>query len=172
VLARRDSTLKLAAPTQAGAPEQRIDFAVSQNEEHVCAVLHTRGGKVNLGERAHHYCLTTLARARFADMQTGYDGISQGWIEMAALARMLGIDTTHVNVQIHRARAQFAALPGTGALELVERRRGSVRFGNVGFRVFRGEHLECQWSPAQAIHDGGVAAHGAPADLASSALRI
>ncbi|BCG05311.1 phosphopeptide-binding protein (plasmid) [Paraburkholderia sp. PGU19] len=170
VLARHDTTLKLAAPAGLGAAEQRIDFSVSQDEEHVRVVLHTRGGKVDLGERAHHYCLTTLARARFADMQTGYDSASQGWVEMDALARMLGIDTPHVNVQIFRARAQFAALPGTGTVELVERRRGSVRFGSVAFRVFRGERLECQWMPVQTIYDSGNATRVTPAGISSDAL--
>ena len=39
-------------------------------------------------------------------------------------------------------------LPGLGASQLVERRRGSVRFGDFPFRIMRGEHLECQSVPA------------------------
>ncbi|KVH75519.1 DNA-binding protein [Burkholderia cepacia] len=146
-LARNGSTMRLAAPTDPAVPAQLIEFLVSRDEEHVRMLLHVRGGVVDLGERAHHYSLVTLARARSADMQAGYDAATQGWIELDRLARMLGIDTSHVNVQIHRARSQFAALPGLGASQLVERRRGSVRFGDFPFRVMRGAHLECESVP-------------------------
>ena len=124
-----------------------LEFFVSRDEEHARALLHVRGGVVDLGERAHHYSLVTLARARSADMQAGYDAATQGWIELDRLARMLGIDTSHLNVQIHRARSQFAALPGLDVSQLVERRRGGVRFGDFPFRVMRGERLECQSVP-------------------------
>ncbi|RRA00699.1 FHA domain-containing protein [Burkholderia cepacia] len=146
-LARNGSTMRLAAPADPAVPAQLLEFLVSRDEEHVRMLLHVRGGVVDLGERAHHYSLVTLARARSADMQAGYDAATQGWIELDRLARMLGIDTSHVNVQIHRARSQFAALPGMGASQLVERRRGSVRFGDVPFRVMRGAHLECESVP-------------------------
>lgn len=132
---------------RSAVPAQLLEFLVSRDEEHVRMLLHVRGGVVDLGERAHHYSLVTLARARSADMQAGYDAATQGWIELDRLARMLGIDTSHVNVQIHRARSQFAALPGLGASQLVERRRGSVRFGDFPFRVMRGAHLECESVP-------------------------
>ncbi|MEN8512139.1 FHA domain-containing protein [Burkholderia sp. RS02] len=145
---RNGSTMMLAAPADPAAPAQLLEFFVSRDEEHVRMLLHVRGGVVDLGERAHHYSLVTLARARAADMQAGYDAATQGWIELDRLARMLGIDTSHVNVQIHRARSQFAALPGLDASQLVERRRGSVRFGEFPFRVMCGEHLECQSVPA------------------------
>lgn len=146
-LARNGSTMRLAAPADPAVPAQLLEFLVSRDEEHVRMLLHVRGGVVDLGERAHHYSLVTLARARSADMQAGYDAATQGWIELDRLARMLGIDTSHVNVQIHRARSQFAALPGLGASQLVERRRGSVRFGDFPFRVMRGAHLECESVP-------------------------
>lgn len=143
-LVRGSATMPLALPTDPIATAQRLEFFVSQDEEHVRAVLHIRGGKVDLGERAHHYSLVTLARTRFVDLQAGYETASQGWTELDDLARMLGIDSSHVNVQIHRARAQFAALPGLDAGQLIERRRGSVRFGEFPFRIFRGDRLECQ----------------------------
>ena len=151
VLAHSHATMVL--PESSGMPVslQRIDFTVSRDEEHVRAVLHTRGGTADLGERAHHYCLVTLARICSADVQAGYDAASQGWVDLEVLARMLGTDVSHVNVQIHRARAQVAALLSPDMAQLVERRRGSVRFGTLGFRVFRGELLECQSTPATQI---------------------
>lgn len=143
-LARSGSTSVLTLPGVFGGATQRLDFLVSQNEEHVRALLHIRGGTVDLGERVHHYSLVMLARARSADMHAGHEAASQGWIELDELARMLGLDPSHVNVQIHRARTQFAAVPGLDASQLVERRRGSVRMGDFPFRVFRGEQLECE----------------------------
>ncbi|KWN73686.1 DNA-binding protein [Burkholderia ubonensis] len=146
-LARSSTTMLLGAPADLAAPARLLEFFVSQDEEHVRMLLHVRGGVVDLGERVHHYSLVTLARARAVDMQAGYDAAAQGWIELDRLARMLGIDASHVNVQIHRARTQFAALPALDANQLVERRRGSVRFGDFPFRIVRGEHLECQSVP-------------------------
>ncbi|KVV38247.1 DNA-binding protein [Burkholderia ubonensis] len=143
-LVRSSSTMPLGAPADLAAPARLLEFFVSRNEEHVRMLLHVRGGVVDLGERVHHYGLVTLARARSVDMQAGYDAATQGWIELDELARMLGIDSSHVNVQIHRARTQFAALTRLDASRLVERRRGSVRFGDFPFRIIRGEHVECQ----------------------------
>jgi len=71
-------------------------------------------------------------------------------------------------VQIHRARAQFAALPGEGKVELIERRRGSVRFGNIAFRVMRGEQPECLWVPGDPVN--GDATRTMTADLTRHAL--
>jgi hypothetical protein len=157
-----DPTVVVVVPDDLFVPPQHMDFAVSLDEEHVRACLHTRGGTVDLGERAHHYCLATLARGRYADAKKGYDAASQGWVDVETLARMLGIDVPHVNVQIHRARAQFAALPGLAGVDLIERRRGSVRFGAVFFRVFRGDALECQSltaARAAPASDAGEPAH-------------
>lgn len=139
-----DTTAALPCTTQLEPSLQRIDFNVSRDEEHVAATLHTRGAALDLGMRAHHYCLVTLARKRHADAQAGYDRASQGWIELDMLAHMLGMDLSHVNVQIHRARMQFGNVLTPGSSELIERRRGSVRFGALSFRVLRADTLECQ----------------------------
>jgi pSer/pThr/pTyr-binding forkhead associated (FHA) protein len=145
-LAPRADTLALLLPDTAQRL-QRIDFMVSQDEEHVRALLHTPAQTIDLGERAHHYCLATLARARFAAQQSGHDATAQGWLELEQLARMLGLAPLHINVQIHRARRQLTALRLHEVDRLLERRRGAVRFGSLAFRVFRGEALECQWQP-------------------------
>ena len=139
-----DTTAALPCTPNFDAPLQRIDFSVSRNEEHVAATLHRRGAALDLGMRAHHYCLVTLARKRHADAQAGYDSASQGWIDLEMLAQMLGLDLSHVNVQIHRARMQFGAVLTPGSPELIERRRGGVRFGSLPFRIVRADSLECQ----------------------------
>jgi hypothetical protein len=172
ILAHRNATMALSEPSSVLAPLHRIDFAVSRDEEHVSATLQSRGGTADLGERAHHYCLVTLARARCADLHAGYDATSQGWIDLEVLARMLGIDVSHVNVQIHRARAQLAALLPPDAPQLVERRRGSVRIGALAFRVFRAGSLECQFVPAlQVASERGESGESTVAGPAANALQ-
>lgn len=139
-----DTTAALPRLAQFEPSAQRIELHVSRDEEHVAAILHTRGAALDLGMRAHHYCLVTLARKRHADALAGYDNASQGWVELGALAHMLGLDLSHVNVQIHRARMQFGAVLTPGSPELVERRRGGVRFGALPFSIVRADILECQ----------------------------
>jgi len=122
---------------------------LSLDEEH--ARLEVRDGALNadLGERSHHYCLATLARRRLADQQRGLEPGAQGWLGSAELARMLGMEPTHLNMQIFRAREQLmTALPGTAPLaRLIERRRGELRIGELPFEIYRGDRLEARYRP-------------------------
>jgi hypothetical protein len=129
--------------------ETQMQFTVSLDEEHVNLQVVGTERTVNLGERTHHYCLLTLARLRLADAQRNIDSAAQGWVEIERLAKMLGVDVPHLNIQIHRARKQLAqALPGNEALcDIVERRRGAIRFSSVGIRVVRGSVLEGGFDP-------------------------
>ncbi len=131
------------------APALLLDFSVSQNEEHVTLLLSTRQASLTLGERTHHYSLLALARRRLHDVRRGLDPSSQGWIETGQLARDLGMDPAHLNVHIFRAREQFraAARLSDDAGELIERRRGELRFGEFGFRIVRGSQLEGAFQP-------------------------
>ncbi|MGK5027535.1 hypothetical protein [Janthinobacterium sp. RB2R34] len=125
----------------ARAPALHLDFSVSQNEEHVTLQLSTTHTRLALGERTHHYSLLALARQRLHDARRGLDASSQGWMETGQLALSLGLDPAHLNIHIFRARSQFRAVAGqTG--ELIERRRGELRFGELSFRIVRGSLLE------------------------------
>ena len=88
-------------------------------------------------QRIHHYTLVTLARVRQQDAEKGLAPASQGWIELDALSRMLGVEPSYVNIQIFRAKHQIlSALPECAASPaLVERRRGSLRFGDFAFEI-------------------------------------
>lgn len=122
-----------------------LHFTVSLNEEHAfLRIALDRAGEIDLGERVHHYSLLILARQRLADAGRGLDPSSQGWTDAAQLSRMLGLEPAHLNIQLHRARAQVArALPdGLCLPELVERRRGELRLGALPFRIVRGSQLE------------------------------
>ncbi|WP_116136275.1 FHA domain-containing protein [Trinickia diaoshuihuensis] len=161
-----DTTAALPRPIAFESIAQRIEWHVSRDEEHVSARLYTRGAALDLGMRAHHYCLVTLARKRYAHALAGYDNASQGWIELELLAHMLGLDLSHVNVQIHRARMQLGAVLTPGSPELVERRRGGVRFGALPFSIVRAGIVECQ-SPV----DDFPQSEAAPSPTVSELMR-
>ena len=59
------------------------------------------------------------------------------------LAAELGVDATHMNIQIFRARKQLAdSLPDAqGQQCLLERRGGKIRFGCEKFKIYRGDKL-------------------------------
>lgn len=124
-----------------------FDFLVSQNEEHIWLSAEFGGKQIDFGERAHHYSLLTLARRRFADYQRGLDALAQGWLGVDQLSKMLGIEPSHLNIQLFRARSQIMGeqrekhtLP-----DLIERRRGEVRLRAYPFKITRGMQLEAHF---------------------------
>lgn len=140
-----------------------FDFFVSQNEEHIQLSAKFGGEQIDFGERAHHYSLLTLARRRFADHERGLDALAQGWLGVDQLSKMLGIEPSHLNIQLFRARSQIMGeqrakytLP-----DLIERRRGEVRLRAYPFRITRGMELEAHFN----VHAG---APSSPHSLAHS----
>ncbi|UTY56249.1 hypothetical protein [Massilia sp. erpn] len=138
--------MNLRPPSTTPDPEPtQLRFQVSLNEEHAFLTIALENRtELDLGERVHHYSLLTLARRRLDDARHGVDPSCQGWIEVAHLARMLGIDPTHLNIQLFRARSQIARAlpPGTQLPSLIERRRGELRLGALPFQIMRGSRLE------------------------------
>lgn len=120
------------------------EFHVSQCEEHVSLKLSNGSEMFDLSERIHHYLLLTLARKRLDDIQRGLAPDSQGWIEVQQLTQMLGIEDSHANIQIYRARRQLMeCCPQKGLnINIVERRSGYLRFGLSHIQVVRGSTLE------------------------------
>ena len=138
-------------PAPPGAPRRAwsMRFDVSLDEEHVfLTLLDDAGRSCSLGERIHHYTLLVLARLRLEDAARGIDRGSAGWVDMERLSTMIGIDRSHLNIQIFRARRQIldALAPAAEQAEAVERRRGEVRFGGFDFCIVRGGSVEgrCQ----------------------------
>jgi len=142
-----DDTRALA---QQSEPPQ-LSFRLSLDEEHTWLQVRCGPHQADLGERSHHYALATLARQRLADASEGIDPDAQGWLASARLARMLGMEPTHLNIQVFRARDQLMnALPMVSALsQVIERRRGGLRLGTVGLEVHRGSQLEGRWWPGE-----------------------
>lgn len=136
-------------PSTAAADELCITFAVSLDEEHVTLSIWDGRRSLYLGERTHHYSLLSLARQRLRDAERGLDPSSQGWLDTDQLSHSLGLDASHLNIHIFRARHQFkqalslqAALP-----EVIERRRCGLRFGALRFKIVRGSTLEGTYHP-------------------------
>jgi hypothetical protein len=129
--------------------ETSFSFNVSQNEEHVVLAVTTAGRQANLGERTHHYGLLTLARRRVSDAQRGLDISAQGWLSVEQLSIMLGVAPSNLNMQLFRARGQIAhQFPErSDLLDVVERRRGEVRFAAMPFEIIRGSQLEARFDP-------------------------
>lgn len=115
-------------------------FTVSRDEEHVALKINVGDQVFDLYERVHHYCLLILARQRQEDAKNGVEPDAQGWLDCEKFAKMLGLDSSHVNIQIFRARHQLVeTIPGASSWpHLIERRRGVVRFGSLKFDIVRG----------------------------------
>jgi len=97
-------------------------FDVSQDEESTSLTIIENGLEIDLGVRSHHYLLVHLLRHRSV----------QGNEE-------LGLEETHMNIQIFRARKQVAAtLPAaSGHSKLIERRRGALRTSISKFEIYK-----------------------------------
>ncbi len=126
------------------ARDIRFCFHVSRDEEHVFLTIQVDKQTVDLGERAHHYMLLTLARQRLEDAENGVDQETQGWIETNRLAGMLSLDPSHLNIQIYRCRKQIgdALVQLQNPPQVIERRSGGLRFGYPDFQIMRGSTVE------------------------------
>lgn len=113
-------------------PEPRLVFRVSADEEHVELEVDAGRGRADLGARAHHYLLLTLARLRLEDGDRGVSAGECGWTDQDRLCRMLRLDDNLLHTHIHRARRQFvdAGLPDG---QLVIERRLGARVLRLGF---------------------------------------
>jgi hypothetical protein len=125
-----------AAPT-VDAVELRLQ--VSGDEEYVTAALAHGDRIIDLGNRAHHYLLLTLARARLRDRETGVSEGECGWVYQEELGRMLDMDDKHINVAIFRLRAQVGGCGVDDAGALIERRKPTrqLRLGVSRSRIER-----------------------------------
>ncbi|APR75446.1 FHA domain protein [Minicystis rosea] len=100
-----------------------LSFRVSRDEEYVELAAHAGARAVDLGARAHHALLLTLARARLRDDGIDLPESSRGWVYQEDLAKGLGQDEGHLNVTLFRCRQHLAAAGIAGAAGIVERRK-------------------------------------------------
>ncbi len=128
---------------QAHAEDCEFHFEVSLDEETTQLSMIYQREKIDLGERSHHYLLLHLARLKAEHAKQGLDAASQGWINNEQLTRELGINISYINIQILRARKQLAnAFPGmSGMVDLLQRRRGSIRFNCPQMQISKGGYI-------------------------------
>lgn len=91
-----------------------------------------------LEHRAHHQLLLELVRARLADHAQGtLPEEEQGWVYRDELLGKLGLDLSHLNIWLFRARQQVALLNIPSAGSLFERRAGTkqLRIGMSKLQV-------------------------------------
>jgi pSer/pThr/pTyr-binding forkhead associated (FHA) protein len=118
-------------------------FNLSLDEETTQLELRQSQHSIDLAVRSHHYLMLQLARHRADDAAQGLDAKSQGWVYADQLANELGLDSTHMNIHIFRARKQLAdCLPDSSDHQcLLERRGGKIRFGCDRFKIYKGDQL-------------------------------
>jgi len=121
-----------------------FQFNVSLDEEKVELQFNFLNNQYDLKIRTHHYLALLLARYRHSDANKGLDDSSCGWVYTEQLASEIGVDVSHLNIQIHRARKQFADLASyvIDSDHFIERRPGEIRFGGSHFKIYKGNHLE------------------------------
>lgn len=130
--------------TSAGEVRQLADtclrFTVSHDEEYVRLALVDGSSTLDLGSRAYHYLLLTLARARLDDHGSGVELSAQGWVYQDVLVRQLRVRDALLNNHVHRARTQLSEAGVTDAVELVQRRPSArqLRLGTVNVEIIRG----------------------------------
>lgn len=119
-------------------------FDVSLDEETTDLHLINPPYSIHCGIRSHHNLLLQLARHRAQDMVKGYNKSTQGWIYVEQLTNELGLDISHINIQIFRARKQlFELAPNTENLSaIIERRGGRLRLGMQNFKIYKGGKIE------------------------------
>jgi len=120
-------------PRQSSLDDVVFRFDLSQDEESTNLTLIENGLEIDLGERSHNYLLVHLLRHRSLQADDA------GWLDGHLLLKELGLEETHMNIQIFRARKQIsAALPSlSGHSKLIERRRGTLRSSIENFEIYK-----------------------------------
>jgi len=132
------------AESSSSVTDTHFHFDVSQDEETTKLKLMLNGNSADLKARTHHYVALLLARKRYFDQQQGLNDATQGWVYTDQLAKDLGIDACHLNIQIHRLRKQVSDnLPQISDLDqLIEREAGKLRLGSRHIHIVKGGEVE------------------------------
>jgi FHA domain len=132
------STLACSPPSRPPRLEVgslKLTFTVSRNEEHVELRATCGDRRMDLGGRAFHYLLLTLARHRLGDAAEGFPETSCGWVHVEELGRDPAMAPPRLNVDVHRIREHFGKHGVLDAAKIIERRQGSrelrIGTGNV-----------------------------------------
>ncbi|MCB9230758.1 MAG: FHA domain-containing protein [Bacteroidia bacterium] len=130
-------------------------FMLSPDEERVMVQIVGKGLELDLGERNHHYLMLALARQRLCDLDSGLTNGDLGWMDISDLAHDLSreflrdVDEYQINLQIHRIRKQMIELQPFGYLfsNIIERRKGELRFNHKYFQIVKEEVSQGEFLP-------------------------
>lgn len=129
-----------------GVPDKgaMIKFYLSLDEEHCTVEISTPGKKYNLASHSHHLLTLMLARYRAEDRKRNLPVEEQGWVYLEQLSKDIGLEERHINIQVHRVRKQLAdtITANIHITDLIERRRGQLRFASPQFQIHKGGDLE------------------------------
>ncbi|MGB2741912.1 MAG: FHA domain-containing protein [Cognaticolwellia sp.] len=136
---------QLLRPSVTSLDELTFLFQTSLDEETTHVVMQSGEEHIDLLTRSHHYLTLCLARQRAKDMAAGLNDSEQGWVYAELLAKDLGFDASHLNIQIYRMRKQFVdALNNTcESSNIIERSAGKLRLASKFFRITKGDNIEC-----------------------------
>lgn len=135
-----------------------FDIYLSADEERISIQIKGGDWGLDLGTRSHHYLLLSLARKRIEDCEAEFAISDQGWIDMEDLSKDFSlefqkdVDEYTINMHIHRLRKQLMKSKPYGYLfsDVIERKKGMVRFAHPGFRIIKEDHCLAEYFPKQA----------------------
>lgn len=135
---------QIVKPSVTSLNELTFIFQTSLDEESTHLVIQTGDRNIDLLVRNHHYLTLCLARQRVKDIKAGFDNSEQGWLYAESLAKDLGVDASHLNIQIYRIRKQFVeALNNTcETSNIIERNTGKIRLASKFFKIIKGDKVE------------------------------
>lgn len=136
---------QLLRPSVTSLDELSFSFHTSLDEESTQLYMQSGEQNIDLFVRSHHYLSLCLARQRAKDIETGLKNSEQGWVYAEKLAKDLGLDASHLNIQIYRMRKQFIdALNNTcESSNIIERNAGKLRLASKFFCIIKGDEVEC-----------------------------
>jgi len=138
-----DDTVQLR-PSVTSLDQLSFIFQTSLDEETTQVFIQSGEQQTDLLVRSHHYLTLTLARQRIKDINAGADESEQGWIYAELLAKGLGMDACHLNIQIYRIRKQFvdALNNSCESNNIIERKGGKLRLASTAIRIVKGDEIE------------------------------
>jgi hypothetical protein len=145
---------QLLRPSITSFDELTFLFQTSLDEESTHLFMQSGEQKLDMLVRSHHYLTLTLARQRAKDMQAGLGETEQGWMYAEVLVKDLGIEASHLNIQIYRIRKQFvdALNNSCESNNIIERNAGKLRLASKVFCIVKGDKVEYDTSSLSNQH--------------------
>lgn len=141
---RKLAETQILRPSVTSLNELTFLFQTSLDEESTRLIMQTNEQNIDLLVRSHHYLTLCLARQRVKDIKAGLNSSEQGWLYSESLARDLGVDASHLNIQIYRIRKQFVEALNNNCetSNIIERNVGKIRLASEHFSIIKGDNVE------------------------------